>query len=57
MRHFNFASVYIYKYEDRPGTTASKLPEKISKNIFNNWAIALAKESSTHNEQFGSDGL
>ena len=57
VRELEFASVNIYRYEDRPGTAASKLPCKLNKNTISKWARTLAKETITHNEQFGVDGL
>lgn len=44
LREVTFSKVWVYKYDDRPGTAAFKLPNKVSKEIINNRAKILEKE-------------
>lgn len=41
LREVAFSRISVYKYEDRPGIAASKLPNKVSQQIINNRAKIL----------------
>ena len=58
LKDLDFAEVHIYKYEDRPGTVAAELPEKIPRKITLMRAKNLMKEQDKNkNIVFGIDGL
>lgn len=44
VRAIRFSKVVVFKYEDRPNTKASDLPDKVPKSIINKRARVLAKE-------------
>jgi len=46
LRDLQFSKVEIYKYEDRPGTIASKMTDKISDTTMNKRVKILAKAAS-----------
>ena len=43
LKNLNFSHIQIYKYEDRPGTAASKLPDKLPPKIIDKRAKMLSK--------------
>lgn len=46
IREIKFADIQLYKYEDRPGTTSSMLPDKVGKRTILKRAKILAKEAN-----------
>jgi threonylcarbamoyladenosine tRNA methylthiotransferase CDKAL1 len=44
VKAIRFSQVVVFKYEDRPNTKASDLPDKVPKSIINKRARVLAKE-------------
>jgi MiaB/RimO family radical SAM methylthiotransferase len=47
VKEISFSKVAVFKYEDRPNTKASDMPDKVPKNIINKRATILSKEPRT----------
>jgi len=56
LRELKFAFVHAYEYEDRPGTVASKLPDKVTKDVIQERSRTLAEENNIYS-QWSNDGL
>lgn len=54
VKQINFSRVEIYKYEDRPGTAASRLPDKVPNNVIDKRVKILKRAISSHESAISS---